>query len=242
MGDQKQQGFTIIELILFLGITGALFAALMLGVNTNIYQQRYKDSVIAYKTLLEQQYSEVTYPRNERDDKWTCSSETGVQQEPNGGEARGTSNCVLLGRYVQIKNNGTEAEVGSVVGIQPIDTTALTGDVATLIAYSPRKSPISRQDRTIDWESVLKTTENQPSTASFLILRSPLSGLVRTFALSEPLPSNLRDALSETTATAKIKNCVVANGTVGLPTQSVTVNASVGSANGIVLKGSDEEC
>lgn len=242
MGNTKQQGFTIIELILFLGITGALFAALMLGVNTSIYQQRYKDSVVAYKTLLEQQYAEVTYPRNERDDKWTCSSESGVQLEPNGGEARGTSNCVILGRYIQIKANGTLVETGNVVGFQPIDTTSFTGDVATLAAYSPKLSPIGKQDHEIDWNSVLETTERRPSAAAFLILRSPLSGLIRTFAMVEPLPANLTGILTESTATAKIKNCVVPSGNVGLPTQSITINASIGSANGIVLGGNDEEC
>ena len=242
MGSYKQKGFTIIELVLFLGITGALFAALMIGVNTNIYQQRYKDSVIAYKTLLEQQYADVAYPRNERNDKWTCNNETGVQPEPNGGEARGTSNCVLLGRYIQVKSNGTQAEVGSVIGIQPADTSGLTGDLAVLAAYSPRRSPIDKTDYSLAWDAALQTIDHQSSSASFLILRSPASGLVRTFALEEPLPSSLRDALTDARATAKVKNCVVPNGNVGLPTQSITVNANIGSANGIVLNGNDEQC
>lgn len=242
MGNMKQRGFTIIELILFLGITGALFAALMLGVNTSIYQQRYKDSVMAYKSLLEQQYAEVTYPRNERDDKWTCTSESGVQQQPNGGEARGTSNCVLLGRYVQIKNNGSVVETGNVVGFQPADTTLLAGDIATLAAYTPRLSPLGKQDHEVEWQSILKSTEDQPSAASFLVLRSPLSGLIRTFALAEPLPANLNMALTEAAATAKIKNCVVQSGNIGMPLQSVTVSAVIGSANGVTIQGSDEEC
>lgn len=242
MGSYRQQGFTIIELILFLGITGALFAALMVGVNTNINQQRYKDSVISYKSLLEQQYSEVTYPRNERTDKWTCNNETGVQQEPNGGEARGTSNCVLLGRYIQIKDEGTSVEAGSVVGIQPTDSSALVGDIVTLAAYTPRISPIDKQQYSIDWDSRLETIDKSSSNASFLILRSPISGLIRTFALPEPLPSKLTDALTDVNAQARIKSCVVSNGNVGLPTQSVTVNASIGSANGVLLNGSDEEC
>lgn len=242
MGSMKQQGFTIIELILFLGITGALFAALMLGVNTSIYQQRYRDSVIAYKTLLERQYAEVTYPRNERDNNWTCNSESGVQQQSNGGQARGTSHCVLLGRYIQIKDNGAQIETGNVVGFQPADSTLLNGDIATLSAYAPQLSPIGRQDHEVEWQSVLETIEKRPSAASFLVLRSPLSGLIRTFAWNEPLPANLSSMLTETAATAKIKNCVVQAGNIGMPIQSVTVNASIGSANGIAIQGSDQEC
>jgi type II secretory pathway pseudopilin PulG len=242
MGNQKQRGFTIIELILFLGITGAMFAALMIGVNTSIAQQRYKESVTSYRALLEQQYAEVSHPRNDRDNKWTCSDDGGVQQAPNGGDARGTSNCVLLGRYIEIKANGTAVETGDVIGVQPLGNVTLTDDIAALIAYTPRLSPITPETRDVEWDSTLQTTAQRPSSASYLILRSPLSGLVRTFVRPEALPTNLVDALTPANSLATIKNCVVPGGAVGQPTQSVSVSAAVASANGIVVNGIDEEC
>lgn len=42
MITSKERGFTVIELMLFLGVTGALFAALMFGVNASVNQQRYQ--------------------------------------------------------------------------------------------------------------------------------------------------------------------------------------------------------
>ena len=59
MAREREGGFTVIELMLFLGITGALFAALMVGVSSNIIQQQYKDTVSTYANFLQNQYSEV---------------------------------------------------------------------------------------------------------------------------------------------------------------------------------------
>ena len=243
MSSQKQWGFTLIELILFLGITGALFAGLMVGVNTNINTQRYKESAVSYKTLLEQQFSEVEHPRNTRDGNWTCDAALGVVPNPTAGVPRGTSNCVLLGRYLQVKENGAQTEVGDVVGIDPGESAAsLTGDLSVLRAYAPRLSPIDVESDELAWLSHLESVEHNPSVASFLILRSPLSGSIRIFGMNEPLPDQLLNVLNETTAAAVIKNCVVPSGVVAMPVQSVTVNAPIGSANGIILDGNDEAC
>jgi type II secretory pathway pseudopilin PulG len=237
-----QRGFTIVELILFLGITGALFAALIVGVNSSIGQQRYKESVVSYKALLEDQYSQVIHPQNGRDDKWTCDSTGGVAQAPNGGQARGTTDCVLLGRYIQVKDNGSKIETGDVIGIQPVDSSSLTNDILALAAYEPTISPINSTEDDVQWQSVLQSIDRQPSSASFLILRSPLSGLLRTFALSEPLPARLADAITPAAASLTLKNCIVPNGSIGMPVQSVSVAAPIASANGIVINGVDDQC
>lgn len=243
MNSQKQWGFTIIELILFLGITGALFAGLMVGVNTNINTQRYKESAVSYKTLLEQQYSAVEYPSNSRDGNWSCDGATGVTPNPTAGLPRGTSDCVLLGRYVEIKDNGSKTETGDVVGIDPGESAdSLTGDLAVLRAYTPRLSPINVEERSLAWQSRLDVSGEGTSAASFLILRSPQSGIIRTFGMNETLPSQIVNVLTDTNAASVIKNCVVPSGFVAVPTHSVTVNAAIGSANGITLNGNDETC
>lgn len=256
MSNQRQWGFTIIELILFLGITGALFAGLMVGVNTSINTQRYKESATSYKTLMESQYSEVEYPRNERDNTWTCTADAGVVQDPASGQARGSSGCVLLGRYVEITDNGGFVKTGDVIGITPPgtdidgdsgdgDATAIRemSDLDALIAYTPHRSPIGVRKEAIAWDSRLESsTEKVASKASFLILRSPLSGIIRTFGMEDELPDQLKTAITEDNARSSVKLCVEPAGYVSMPVQSVTINAAIGSANGVVLDGNDELC
>lgn len=241
MTDQRQHGFTIIELILFLGITGALFASLLFGVNSNINEQRYKDSVAAYASLLQRQYAEVANVRNERDDRWTCTGSQ-VEQVADGGDARGTSDCVILGRYVQVQDGGAQIETGAIVGSQPASEAELASDVAALIAYAPRRSPVGVETSPLEWQSRLRTPEREATSAGYLILRSPLSGLVRTFATDEPLPSELHTLLTTEAARKVITSCVVADSRISGAQQSVTVTAAVAGPNGVAINRNDERC
>ncbi|OGL22672.1 hypothetical protein A2707_05165 [Candidatus Saccharibacteria bacterium RIFCSPHIGHO2_01_FULL_45_15] len=242
MTSQKQWGFTIIELMLFLGITGALFAGLLVGVNTNINQQRYKESVVSYQGLLEQQYSRVYNPQNSRQGNETCTAEGGVESVTDSGQARGTSGCVLLGRYVQIKNDGMKIETGDVIGVEPAAASNGISDVDAIAAYAPRKSPINIQEYDVEWQSSLYSASQATSSASFLIIRSPVSGLVRAFGQDEPLPTVLSDMITVGAAGSSIKACVRNAASIGLPTQSVTVNAKIASPSGIQVNGGDTTC
>lgn len=241
MGSIGTRGFTVIELMLFLGITGALFAALMIGSNSTISQQRYRESVRDYGALLQDQYAEVLNTRNERDSKWRCV-EGVVNPDPISGEYRGTSRCVLLGKAIEVTDDGTNVKVTSVIGYAADEEGALQGDIETLVAYAPKIPDDYDTNLTrVSWNSQLMTTDGQPSTASFLILRSPASGLIRVFASDQPLPVNLAEMITPTTATAIITNCVQGDSGT-LPTQSVTVDPRISGPNGVIVNEVDEAC
>lgn len=241
MNNQKQWGFTIIELMLFLGITGALFAALMIGVNVNINQQHYRESVASYKTLLESQYSEVMNPRSYRkeNDNWTCSAANGIENATDP-QTLGTSDCVILGRYVQIEDGGTRIETGDVVGVESAGSASAVGDLAALQSYSPRRSQVNVSKHEVEWQSMLRTYDTGATATSYMILRAPTSGLMRVFGNNGALPSDLTSMITNEAATSKIEMCVIGDGNIGLPTQSVTVNASIAGPNGVSVKTIDK--
>ena len=56
---KRAYGFTLIEVALFLAVTGILFVAITVGVQNSIYQQRYNDTVQNYSNFLQNLYSEV---------------------------------------------------------------------------------------------------------------------------------------------------------------------------------------
>lgn len=240
MASVSSRGFTVIELMLFVAISGALFAALMIGVNSNITQQRYRDSVLSYGSFLQNQYSDVLNTRNERTDQWKCAGGNVVPQ-PNAGDPRGTSQCVILGRAISITNNGSGYKTSAVIGVEPAQQST-EGDLETLAAYNPILSDsFDATSGTIDWESSLATPQRQPSMASFLILRSPASGLIRVFASNSPLPANLSTAITAATATTPVTNCI--EGQTGLlPVESITVDPKIAGPTGIVVKENDTSC
>ena len=53
-------GFTLIEVSIFLAITGVLFVGVTVGVQTSINQQRYNDAVQNFMEFLRSTYSSVS--------------------------------------------------------------------------------------------------------------------------------------------------------------------------------------
>jgi type II secretory pathway pseudopilin PulG len=250
MATVMTRGFTIIELMLFLGITGAIFAALMIGMNNNITQQHYKESVQNYSSLLQNQYSEVANTRIERSNNLRCEVDLGgrVSVTPiNGiGDLPGAPSndpaCVILGRAIQVDDQGKLIRLYPVIGLEPAVDNGSLSDIETLVAYNPSISDQFNTTTTeIEWHSSLLPVEGEFSQASYLILRSPASGLIRVFASEEPLKNTLSQMITPVYARNVIKNCV--DGQRGLlPVQSVTVNASIAGPDGIVVNGNDPEC
>ena len=256
-----ERGFTVIELMLFLGVTGALFVALMFGVNSSINQQRYRESVVSFSTFLQGQYSEVSNTRNDSNNDWDCTSDGTVQQDNTNGIFRGTSHCVLLGEAVQIKN-GSEVKVYRVVGCEPLsasDATQTTNpsgcgnanvrnsddanDLDTIKSYNPKITDFGQQQESLDWNSTLATTatKHDPFTGSFVILRSPSSGLLRVFTTTSELPSTLSDMLTPDTAKTRLSMCMLGDSIISAK-QSITIDPSISGADGIAVNQSDSLC
>ena len=185
MGTKTQTGFTIIEVMLFLAVTGMLAAAILVGSGVAIGQQRYRDSVGSLQSYIQQQYNQVTNVTNDRDKAWTCDSNGNVAQAANesAGEARGTSDCVVLGRLVTIDATGTNLVSSVVVGYRNPNGATETSDVAELATnYKLGIAPIDKDDESVNWGAqVVKPKTTTPMPFSILVIRSPLSGALMTF-------------------------------------------------------------
>lgn len=201
MGTTNNAGFTIIETMLFLAITGVLIATMLVGVGTSINIQRYRDSVTSFKAFLQSQYSDLTNVSNDRDNTWRCTSAATTTQSGTS-EDRGQSDCVVLGRYISINDSTI-----TVATVNAYQTSAATGsDIAILNAgYTLGLSTINQQTTTLEWgtsiawpasgtgsRGALPTT---PRSIAILIVRSPDSGAIYTFTSdSVPPIANVNNA------------------------------------------------
>lgn len=259
------RGFTIIEVILFLAITGALFAALMVGVNVGITQQRYSDGVRSYVALLQDQYAAVLNPRNASDNRLGCAAANGT--------IKGASNCVILGRLVEADE--ATVTVSNVYGTEPSDDVSGLGDIVALGKYNPtivaptdsddQKNAHDFAETQLDWQATLKsamsTQLGRPTHTAILILRSPSSGLVNVFtayvssgnttayASARTLIADMVSVGSNTTLLSTFKSnytksvidCV--DGDSGLlPKQLVTINPQIASIDGISTADGNRGC
>lgn len=248
MGKVNESGFTVIEVILFLAITGLLFSVLMVGVGAGINQQRYLDSARAYKALIQDQYSATLNTDNKITNDWGCQTGGAIDQNTPRSN-RGTSECVILGKIVQVLpvNNGIASiQTSSVTGrlATGVDDVQSMTDIDAILAYQPHIANFDKRVTDIDWGSYLTTAEipRRPSQAVIVILRSPATGLIRIFtSKSNHSNTDLSDIINVTNASTILSNCVENDTSVLTPRILVSVDPRIANSDGVRLDGGNNE-
>lgn len=113
--NRTKQAFTIIEVIMFVAITGLMLAGALMGAGTVISRQRYNDSVQDFTEFLRRTYSSALAIENSRTDpllsKVLCSTQSPVDQiDPATTETvsnkelklglPGRSDCAYYGKLI----------------------------------------------------------------------------------------------------------------------------------------------
>ncbi len=230
--------------MLFLAISGALAVGILAGSGVAITQQRYRDSVNSLQTLLGQQYNQTDHVINDREKDRNCKNAV-INTTSGPPEARGTSDCVVIGKYMTI-TNGTVVTISSVVGEARAGTSIndASNDLEALKQYDLGISSADTDVSEIAWGASVRniSSTNDQINIAILILRSPLTGSLRTF--SGPIPSaseSITVLVDETNATEK-KICVDSASIVAGPTLGIVIRANAASASAVELLGSDGGC
>lgn len=109
------EGFTIIEVTLFLAISGMLLLMMFIGTGTMASRQRFTDTVDSLQVFFQSQYDEVVHGVNVRNTGLACASDS-IPSTP------GKSNCLLIGKLLYV--NGTTIQASYVISTQsPTDNT-----------------------------------------------------------------------------------------------------------------------
>lgn len=196
MGTHFKSGFTIIETMLVLAITGALVIGIFVGVGSQLNIQRYRDATESLKNLFQEQYSDLANVRNDRADDWTCYG--AAQTDQSTSVVRGQSDCVLVGRLVTIV--GSTIKQYTVVA-NPDTTPALNlTDIDSLQQnYVLNVSNVVTDEGELEWGAFIgQPAAGETSTSrslAVLFIRSPDSGQIYTFSdntvLATPSPASL---------------------------------------------------
>jgi Tfp pilus assembly protein FimT len=239
MGTIKSTvGFTIIETMMFLAITGLLAVGILAGTGAAIAQQRYKDSVNSLQSFMQDQFSKVTNVTNGRDNTWSCNA--GVVAQENG-ESRGTGDCVILGRLVSVDNTGQQLTASDVVAQHKSGVAEQASDIAELTkSYDIAVSPIDTESSDVAWGATIvqpRTTDPQPT--NILIVRSPLTGRIMTF-VSQSTETNLVTLIKTGFATTPTPLCLEPSDGVGGVRLGVRIGAYAASQSAIQVAPESE--
>lgn len=229
MNRRYQSGFTIIEVVLFLAISGVMAVGLLVGMGAAISSQQYRDSVQSYADYLRGQYSRVVGVENDRSTDVTC---------PLGGDTtqRGRSNCVIVGRYVHAQDNGTEYTSQPIYALQSGDTwNYALGDADGNYATN--------------WKASTRLAGQTSGSArvSLVVWRDPDQGYIRaslgdTLITQDDLGAYLTSHQNATLGGADSEICIIDDNVLVGSRQSVFIGNSAGSGDAIRVGSSSEGC
>ena len=241
MGSSNKTGFTLIETMLFLAITGALVVAVLIGTGASINVQRYRDSVTSLKSLIQQQYSDAVNVQNQ-------SLPTNVSCDSNANVSttgttlpRGQSDCVLMGKYMTI--SGGYVTTSTVVGHASGTTTPDLSDIALIKSYNLSTLPSSTETSQLDWGTQIawpksgsgSKSPNTPRSIAILVIRSPQSGQNYTFTgddITVPLKSLVVAGLGNPGQMQRTI-CVASDGLTNNNDMAISINAYAASSSDI---------
>jgi len=205
-----RRGFTIIEVMLFLGISGFLIIGLMVGTSATIARQRYNDSVEDLAEFFRREYAAAINIQNSRTDtvdNRSCNNDSTSNNDEDGGVFRGRSGCLIYGRLIVIGEKADSSNQDERDAIYSYDvigrelnekeksrTISLPealklASVNVLVQSSPRNpagctfQPINQSRYSPQWLATIENTTTGRLRASILIVRSPMNGTVHTLVL-----------------------------------------------------------
>ena len=197
-----KRGFTLVEVAIFLAITGVLFIGITVGVQNSVYQQRRNDSVQSFIEFLRNVYSEVENVQNSVPEgrsekaiygKLVTFGESMDLARQNIGEQE-----QKIFTYTVLGDVGMPS--GEVLTVLGHGEGGLNADVVyegKLVGYPETFIP--------KWGSTINPScptgsgcDYSPLKASLLVVRHPSSGVVYTYYKSGAIEVNksLRDGVS----------------------------------------------
>ena len=195
-------GYTIIEVMLFLAVTGVLAAGVLASVGGTIGAQRYRDAADSFSNFIQGQYDKAVNVQNETERHAACTLNTDKSRiviDDARLDQAGTSRvCMIVGRFVStvdgvhftarplylaLEDEDHMAKVLSSSGDYEFLQVAANGDA--LSAVKPAVISTGNNESFIDeyqlgWDTRIDESKTNKIN-SLAIIRSPVSGAIHTY-------------------------------------------------------------
>ena len=189
----QKHGFTIIEVSLFLALSGFLMIGLIVGANISIARQRYNDSVNSFTDFIRGAYTDTLNVSNDPDQ--SGRSKTAIYGklvtfgEPNAGKTIYAYDVVGKAISSSAATSPTVLEMlKNELGANIIKSEQGAGGVYSNSFYN-------MASYTIPWDGELQNPNNADGsinhsffTGAVLIVRSPTTGGIRTYVYNGTVP------------------------------------------------------
>lgn len=179
MSTKRQAGFTIIEVMLFLGITGLIMAFMLNGIGSQLNERRYQDATNSLVSFIQNQYNLVANVNNSRTQGVSFGS-------CDTSSVAGTSDCTVVGRILHAgSTDGDTQRITSswVIATRDVATLSDTAQDNTLLQDADLVAANDVDTYDVGWGTKLVKAANhaQALTLTILIVRIPTTGIIHTY-------------------------------------------------------------
>ncbi|HEX4662008.1 MAG TPA: prepilin-type N-terminal cleavage/methylation domain-containing protein [Candidatus Saccharimonadales bacterium] len=229
---KKQGGFTVIEVTIFVAISGLLLSVALLGTGGTIRSVRFSDSVRSLQSYFQTQYDQIINGVNPRTGQEVCQNSL-VNTSSPAGQAPGTSNCLLLGKYLHLAPGSDTVQSYYVVGSEPASVPTDLSDEELIKLYNPHiVTQVDTDVYAIPWGATISDTrrlEDSHQISGYALLRSPRSAKIISYTFSsQGVSDSLNGVISDAANIQKATNiCIKSADNFGNPAK-ITIAAGQG--------------
>jgi type II secretory pathway pseudopilin PulG len=166
-GGSKASGFTIIETLIVLAVTGMIFISAALLINGKEAKTEFTQSIQNIQAQIQQTINEVQTGFYPSEENFTCNGSGNTVNFPAGGSSALGSNkgCIFLGKVMQFGVHGTNPEQYSTYTIAGLQTDPSGKEVDTLALAKPKVVPNSTVASTLRYGLTTQAMyyDNNPS-------------------------------------------------------------------------------
>ena len=187
MGQQRSEGYTIIEVSLFLGISALLLTMALVGTGLSIRTTRFTDSTRSLHSYVQQQYDDLLNGVNSRFGSESCTSGT---INTTKSQTPGTSNCLYMGKLMIFAKGSSDVKTYSIIGTEPANVDYDKSDEELIYDFSPKAvTTVNVETFTIPWLATVsgsKRVVDNVGINAFALIRSPRSTRIVSYTFKEP--------------------------------------------------------
>lgn len=251
----RQFGFTIVEVTIVLAVSGGLAVFLIAASLGNVNQQRYQDAVMTVLGDIQQEYIASTRVSNSErgTTKYACNDGAQVTDvtvdSPATASPRGASECVIIGRLINIDNSGRTITAYNLVGREKNPaTTSVASVVDNFHSYNIRILTATASVNSAPWDVSLYESTNNNTSMGIALLHSPLSGATVTYVKDTGTITDTDLAAIDASGVINDTNihdltvCINSNGLSSQPVNAVVVLAGASGPNGVTQRQAGNGC
>lgn len=246
MSGARQAGYTIVEVTLFVAVSGLLLLVAVVGTGTTIRTIRFTDSARSLTTYVQKQYDALINGVNSRPGDISCNSGTIT----NFDQDVGTSNCLVMGKLLVTQTDSSEITAYNVVGTEPSNPNYSLNDETLISQFQPRVVTLAGTETyDIPWGAFVSGQErdsDNKATNAIALIRSPRSTRVvqYSFSTDETPIANLPQVVNQsaTNMNKTVAVCIKSQDALSSPAKLSIGSAPNQSAVSLEFDRSDSEC